>query len=164
MFLVLTVFSIYGFGAILLSYANLTQVAHEAVRTLSAVPGLETGEYANNGDELEGLRETCKQRLSSSGKCGHLLAQDRALSLIRFGNVLPSASLMHKVTIKSRYRATNGSDPTAERETVRVVVSVPVKNILEKAGIPLDLGEWSMSVSAEGPYMFSQTFRDIEEP
>lgn len=146
-FLVFVFMSIFTVANMLLPYLKLTQVADEALRTLSAIPRLDPHEYESLfGDDSvfktspsDKVVETCRLNPSSNTRCGHLLAKRRVQFLFQ--------------TLNINFIETSGMTILTSRDeasgTVRVRIRGPHK------GLFMDMfGGLPITVEAEGAYLF----------
>ena len=131
---------------ILLPYLKLTQIADEALRTLSAIPSLESGEFKSSftDDSIfkslnNDIIQTCSSNPRSSQLCGHLLAKRRVQFLFRTLDI--GFIDISKVEILTERDTTNG--------TVHVKITGPHTGLFLDAfeGLPI-------TVEAQGSYLF----------
>jgi hypothetical protein len=130
--LILFCFGLITFGTLLNDYLKVVQIADEAIRTLSAVPGLQETEVA--WSEIDApLSTACSQNSASDPRCGHVLAQSRVFFLIQAMNLDSTG-----ITIESARSVDN----------VSIMISLPFSGVATIVpGVPI-------SVVAEGPYLF----------
>ncbi len=137
--LILLCIGVVSLGAMLTDYLKLVQVADEAVRTLSGIPGIEPDTNVTWSDlKAAGLPALCEQSAAASPKCGHVLAQSRIIFLCQTLNLNTD-----NIAITSEYMNT--------ADTVRIRIVLPFNGVFDLFGnIPL-------TVEAEGPYLFEGT-------
>lgn len=143
--LVLLFLGLVDVSNMLINYMSMSQVADEAVRTLSAVPSLKaTASDVTSFDTA--TIAACTTNPASNNLCGHLLAHRRVqylAELLRLQNV-DSAALQ----IKTRYQGGIASAAATENDTVRVEITATFN------GIFFFLNNFPISVRAQGPYLF----------
>lgn len=146
-FLVFVFMSIFTIANMLLPYLKLTQVADEALRTLSAIPRLDPSEYESlfsddsvfKTSETDRVTETCRLNPSSNTRCGHLLAKRRVQFLFQ--------------TLDINFIETSGVTILTSRDeasgTVRVRIRGPHRGLFMELfqGLPI-------TVEAQGAYLF----------
>lgn len=138
-FVIFLCLSVISLGSVLDGYLRLTQVSDEAVRTLSALPGLDETEVRwSNFRENQGQQlENCIINPRGSNLCNHLLMQSRAAFLAR---TLGIDSDDADFDIISQFNLA--------RDTVHVQI------VGARIGVLLFLGELPVSIEAEGPYLY----------
>ena len=126
-------------GSVLDGYLKLTQVTDEAVRIISAFPGLDETpvSWADFRENQNQTLESCVTNPRGNRVCGHLLMQARAVFLARTMGINVDDE---EFNITSRYNL--------NQDTVHVEISGA------GIGILFFFGRLPVSIEATGPYLY----------
>ena len=146
--LVLLFLGLVDVSNMLINYMSMSQIADEAVRTLSAVPSLKAATGSTDvvtDADAEAVATKCDTNSSSDTLCGHLLAHRRARYLAQ---LLKLQNVNGDVEVKTRFQNGVASATATENDTVRVEITAKFN------GIFFFLNNFRITVKAQGPYLY----------